>query len=355
MASAERKQRRVREQLMNRTPEERFTWLLALKSGSDCILRIQDKYKVFRRMEMEFAELAELPPEEAEGFTYIDECAGLSEECGRIADEMEKDLPEETETYSRTEMMSAGQRQAHDKESGNEKPGILRWVLLGILILGIAFVVCYKIPATRGLIGRAEEFLGMNSMAVKSYRVSGTENGGWERALAVEKKMIAATKVGKKVKFGKREWIVLDHRDDSTLIIAKDPMKESVYNRTGENVNWTDSTLRKYLNDKFLSRNFYEGEQEAILDTPIPATENATYDTADAPNVSDKVFIASCEEFETYEDRLSGIGRNMRLRTPGRAMDSTAFVSALGTVVDQGFPVDESGAFVMPMMWVKTV
>ena len=61
------------------------------------------------------------------------------------------------------------------------------------------------------------------------------------------------------------------------------------------------------------------------------------------------------EEYEKYEKALDGAGKNMRLRTPGRTPDTTTFVSAIGSIINNGFPVDKKGAYVRPMMWIKTV
>ncbi|MEE3467133.1 MAG: DUF6273 domain-containing protein [Eubacterium sp.] len=354
MASGERRQNRARKKLMNRTPQERYTWLLALREGTGCILQIEDKYRVYRRMEAEFGDLADMEPEEAGDFQYQEECATYRDECKTIADEMEKELPEEVEIHSRTEMMSAGQRQQHDKESGNNKPGIARWILLGILVLGIALAVCRKIPVTRGLIGEVEDFIGMKSLAIKSFRVSGEENGGWDKALATEKKVIASAAIGKKVKFGKLDWVVLDHKEDRTLLIAREPMKERKYHKTNEAVTWSGSSLRAFLNGKYLDRNFFPKETDAIVETDLPVTENESYDTKDDPTTMDKVFIASTEDVDTYEEALGDMVKHMRLRTPGMTQDTTAFVSVLGTVIDNGFPVNEEGAYVRPMIWVNT-
>ncbi len=354
MSSAERKQKREMQKLMNRSPEERFNWLMSLKNGTGCILLVEDKYRVYRRMETEFDDLAGLTPEEAGDFSHVEECAALRDECKTIADELEKDLPEDIPVISRTEMMSAGQRQEHDKNSGNQKPNVFRWVLLGILVFGIALAVCRKIPVTRGLIGEVENFIGIKSLAIKSFRVSGEENGGWDRALEVEKQVIASADIGKKVKFGKLDWVILDHKNDSTLLIVKEAIKDRAYHKHSENVTWSNSSLRKHLNGSFLKHQFFPKEADAIADTESADTENESFFTKDTPTMKDKVFIASEEDYRKYGEVLGDMSKNMRLRTPGKTMDTTVFVSALNEAIDQGFPVDQKGAYVRPMIWVNT-
>ncbi|HAK58503.1 MAG TPA: hypothetical protein DCP06_05935 [Lachnospiraceae bacterium] len=345
MALADRKQNRVKKRLMNRSPRERFEWLITLKSGTDCILKVEEKYRIYRRMEDEFAELAELSPEDAGDFSKMEECRELSLECGRIADAMKAQLPETSESTERTVMMSAGERQAEDRRQDGGS-GIVRWILLALLVLGIAFVVCYKIPVTRVIIGDMEAFVNLNSLAVKSYRVGGDVSGGWEKAVSLEQEIISQTDIGHKVKFGKLDWIVLEHKDSETVLIANEPLKDICFN-THEPVSadWGSSSLRHYLNNRFLKNNFYMYEESAMSDSPLDADDSSTL-----PN---KVYIPSESDIDKYEDILKTKVNNLRLVDPGENEGTTEFVSAEGDIISYGFPVDQTGCYVRPMIRVR--
>ena len=123
MPGGKRKEKRLKRRLMNRSPQKRYEWLLSLREGTNCILKPEDKYRIYRRLEDEFLDLSELEGEEAAGFTEQERCAEYAEEAGRLADEMEADLPEEAKTVSRTVMMSAGERQAEDRKAVPESVG----------------------------------------------------------------------------------------------------------------------------------------------------------------------------------------------------------------------------------------
>ncbi|MBR6230274.1 MAG: hypothetical protein IKQ97_11095 [Eubacterium sp.] len=373
MPGGKRKEKRLKRRLMNRSPQKRYEWLLSLREGTNCILKPEDKYRIYRRLEDEFLDLSELEGEEAAGFTEQERCAEYAEEAGRLADEMEADLPEEAKTVSRTVMMSAGERQAEDRKQEGSA-GIGRWIFLGILVLLIGVAVCYKIPATRTMIGDAQDFLGMESFAIKSYRVGGEKRDGWGKAVRLEQTMMAEAPVGQKVKFGKLDWIVLDHKDGQTLIIADQPIKDRKYHKTdgsapeeglndesasyeyvpdvSAGVSWKECSLREWLNGKFLNEQLYPQEKEAIAVSKV--AEYSEYGEPTGEETEDMVFIPSSADIEEYEDVLGSKINNLRLRDQGEGEGSTAFVSAEGNVITYGYPVDEEGCYIRPMMWIKS-
>ena len=348
--AGKKKEQRLKNRLMNQSPSKRYEWLLSLRESTDCIRRPEDKYRIYRRLEDEFLYLSELEGEEAGEFTEQEKCGEYSEECGRIADEMEVELPEEVKKVSRTVMMSAGERQAEDRKN-QSGPGIGRWIFLAVLVLVVGFFVCFKIPTTRSMIGDAMDFIGMESFALKSYRVAGESNNGWEKAVALECELIGKAPVGQKVSFGKQDWIVLDHKDGRTLITAETPLKNHRYHKSDEIVTWKDCSLRHWLNDKFLSEQFYPGERDEIAVTKVP--EFDAFGDRTGEETEDKVYIASSEDIEQYEDILGSKINNLRLRDQGEGDGSTAFVSAEGDVITFGFPIDEEGCYIRPMMWIN--
>ena len=102
------------------------------------------------------------------------------------------------------------------------------------------------------------------------------------------------------------EWIVLEKNERSALLLSKyiidckafdyvnietidnlsDDKKENI-----KNVNWSTSSLRKWLNNDFLNSSFDISEKEKILQTHLQDV-----------NTDDKIFCLSEEEYKKYFD-----------------------------------------------------
>ncbi len=348
---AKRKEKRQIKKLMKRSPAQKYDWLVSLYDGVDCIIRDEDKYRIYRRMEREFTELAELTGEDAEGFSEQESCMEYAQDCKEAADELEPSVPKEKRGSSRTVMMSAAERQKENQKE-SKGTGVGRFILLLLVVLVVGFIVCYKIPATRAVIGDIQSFMGMNSFALKSYRVAGDKNDGWESALEHEKDVIREAKPGYTVAFGKLNWIVLDKEDGKALLIADEPLKTIVYNREGGDTSWTNCSLRKRLNSSFINKNFYKYESDAILETVVD--EYNVDGEKTGVTATDKVFIPCVADIDKYEDKLGAKTHNLRLRDPGQNVGTTVFISAEGDQIFYGYPDDEEGLSVRPMMWVTT-
>ena len=81
------------------------------------------------------------------------------------------------------------------------------------------------------------------------------------------------------------EWLVLDHQDGRTLLIARCALKEINYNDTMGDITWETCTLRTWMNDEFYNEAFTD-EEKAI----IALTHNVNNDTSDelwAPYMGD--------------------------------------------------------------------
>ena len=63
-----------------------------------------------------------------------------------------------------------------------------------------------------------------------------------------------------------------------------------------EDVNWSGSHLRQWLNSGFLHRAFSETERNAIETTSVENAPNVSYGTNCGPDTQDRVFIFSNKE-----------------------------------------------------------
>ena len=54
------------------------------------------------------------------------------------------------------------------------------------------------------------------------------------------------------------EWIVIDKREESKLVISKYGIDAKIYNDSSENIKWKTSSLRKWLKKDFIDSAFSE-------------------------------------------------------------------------------------------------
>ncbi|MCH5251871.1 MAG: hypothetical protein J1F22_02755 [Lachnospiraceae bacterium] len=363
-----KKKKKKKKEVIVLTPEEKYAQLLALKKATRCILEIDEKYKIYVRLTKEFAELGRKAEENP--FEGSDQCMALSEECRAIAEEMEKELPPETEEESQTVTTTAKERE------GKEKGGKGKWLFFAAIALVVIAIVCYKAPPTRYLIAGAEKTLGMDKLSKESYYKLGDykdseekgkqaaydyalsleEKGNYieaaaefgklapkgyadseQKEAAIEQVLFSEAELGKPVTFGKYQWLVLENREDTVLLAKAAAIEDLAYHDKAEKTKWETCSLRRYLNEEFLQETFTAKEQELIQ------TKSST---------QDKLFILDKSEVEEYQDILKEKTHHLRLRDSG-AGKTTAFTTYRGEVVDEGFPVEQTGVCVRPVMWVK--
>lgn len=346
MAEVQKKKKKAKKakQEIVLTPEEKFAQLLALKKATRCILGVEDKYKIYVRLTKDFDEFGKSA--EAEGVEGAEQCPALSEECKRLAEELKGKLPAEGVKDDRTVTTTAREREQGQKGSGKAK-----WIVLAVLLLAVAGIVAYNLTPTRYVIAGMEAGVGLKSLAAESYGKLGNYKDSVTRKLETEKEILAKEGVGKIVGFGKEQWIILEKTEQSVLLAKYNGMTKTAFHDKEEKVTWETCSLRHYLNENFLKKTFNEAEQQAILDTAISGDVNSAYGTKGS-STTDKVFILNDTESKKYKKPLGDKRNNMRLRTPGRDLLSTAYVTSDGAILDYGFPVERKEILVRPVIWV---
>ncbi len=103
------------------------------------------------------------------------------------------------------------------------------------------------------------------------------------------------------------EWIVLENSDGKLLLISKYALFKRRYNidYDAKNPNlwrttWEKCKLRAYLNDDFYNTAFSADEREHISYSYLDNNNNPEYGTAGGNSTTDKVFLLSYNEFNTY-------------------------------------------------------
>ncbi len=342
-----RRRNRKKRRMIEMTPAEKYEQMNAIYNAMKALLVDEDKYEIYDRLAQEYAELAVAGEETP--FEGWETCADRSAKCAELASEWKAKLPKNREKLSRTVTTSAKAKE----ESGEQKKGKGKWIFLGIVLIAIACVICFHVPATRYGIAGLQESLGFDKMAKTSYTKLGDYKDSEDQYIRLEKVAISETEIGETVSFGMDEWYVLDKQDGEALLYRSADYTKHPYNDTREDVTWADCTLRTYLNTNFLENRFSEKERALIQDTTVSTSDNSEYGTDGGEDSVDKVFILDEEQYKTYKKKLSSISRLTRLRTPGMDPSTTAYISNTVKIETYGYPVDKQGVSIRPVMWVS--
>ena len=179
-----------------------------------------------------------------------------------------------------------------------------------------------------------------------------------EKKAQYEQELLSTAEIGSHVIYGTAKWIVADEATDGMqkLLIRSKPVKaRTVYQTSGKPAVWESSKLRTWLNGTFFENTFSSYEKQAILSTHIVTNANSIYGTSGGNPTNDSVFLLDESEAERYQQLLTS-KKNQKawwLRTPGKTDDSTAFVSAQGTIMHYGYTSDSKDIAVRPAIWVS--
>ena len=125
------------------------------------------------------------------------------------------------------------------------------------------------------------------------------------------------------------EWTVLKRDGSKALVISRYGLDTVPYNSEMTNVTWENCTLRAWLNRDFLNAAFTSEEQSHIISTRVDNGPDSQGDIGWSNNcgndTTDKVFLLSCVEANTYFDVKWGDCNNMKSR-----LSPTAYASERG-------------------------
>lgn len=162
----------------------------------------------------------------------------------------------------------------------------------------------------------------------------------------------ASVKAGDTVQLGGYDWRVLDVQEGKALLLSEKVLSRRAYHPAGGEITWEESDIRDYLNGAFYESTFSDEEKEQILESALENKSNSQYGTGGGNNTTDKVFLLSAKEVETYipdsadriaEDVETGESVLWWLRTPGRGKEYAANVGTTGYVDYHGILVVEAG------------
>ena len=203
--------------------------------------------------------------------------------------------------------------------------------------------------------------------------------------LQIKKALIQDARIGDYVLFGSYEqdnnekngkevieWMVLDQRENSLLLISKYALDYKLYNPDWGDVTWETSSIRAWLNGGFLRDAFSAEEWTQIPTVTVSADKNPDYNTNPGKATSDEIFLLSVTEAERYFSTNSARqakptayakseGANTSdngytdwwLRSPGNSVHNAAFVMTGGGIAKFGGDVHISYNAIRPALWIN--
>ena len=159
---------------------------------------------------------------------------------------------------------------------------------------------------------------------------------------------------------GSTEWIVLEKEDNKFLIISKYAIEKREYNTEREEVTWETCSLRKWLNNDYLSSAFSSDEKALIAATSVVNADNSGYGTDGGNDTTDQVFLLSIDEVDKYfssdSERqatlIDGTSVKWWLRSHGYFSEFAAIVYSYGSVGEYGLNVYDENVAVRPALWI---
>ena len=167
-------------------------------------------------------------------------------------------------------------------------------------------------------------------------------------------------------------WRVLDVQDGKALLITEKVIDCVKYHTTRSEVDWTNSSLRSWLNGAFVSKAFDDTEQKRIAASERQSTGSPSRGTKGESAVRDRVFALSVYEADKYflndDDRNAAATPYAKKRgcytsrfnngcwwlcSPGKDKTFAAYVSSIGYVFRFGSPVDLHNVAVRPALWLN--
>ena len=127
------------------------------------------------------------------------------------------------------------------------------------------------------------------------------------------------------------KWRILKISGTKTVLLADRMPDTCPFHDKDEDVNWSGSLLRHWLNSEFLGRAFSEAERNAIETTNVENAPNSSYGTNCGPDTQDRVFILSNKEvFASPLATDYGFYAGSGIDDPARRFRSTLYAKCRG-------------------------
>lgn len=167
------------------------------------------------------------------------------------------------------------------------------------------------------------------------------------------------------------EWIVLDRRGSQVLLLSRYGLDTQPYHRSAMAINWSNSSVRQWLQSDFYNEAFSTEEQAMIATTHNSTPINSNNAGSPGPDTYDKVFFLSSTEATKYlttqEDRMVKATSYALMRGAGTNYSQNSYwwlrsyadgsrkrvlmINSQGNVYAS--TIDDYKAVVRPAVWVN--
>ena len=128
------------------------------------------------------------------------------------------------------------------------------------------------------------------------------------------------------------QWRVLNIKGEKALLLAHRMPDNCPYHDTPEDVTWSESYMRQWLNTTFLERAFSPSERMSIEETDIENVNNYYFGTSCGPTTRDCVFVLSeSEAFSSDKAVDYGFYPGDGFTDPARRFRSTLYAKCRGS------------------------
>lgn len=183
----------------------------------------------------------------------------------------------------------------------------------------------------------------------------------------------SALKVGEEIPFGtynglhpagvnngdRITWKVVSLQPGMAMLICSRSICVSTYHKSQDDTNWSECTLRQWLNNDFVKQYFSQTESKRIVECTVTNSDNPLYKTPGGPQTTDKVFLLSISEAECLfsDDKSRSTGEYWWLRTPGIYPNYAVCVNKHGHIDTKGYFVFGNSLCddisIRPAMWIR--
>ena len=143
----------------------------------------------------------------------------------------------------------------------------------------------------------------VNNVPNLNVTINQSEDGGFAILLSKDKKkQLGCAELGSVKKIGNREFIVLEHTEQGTAVIAKDFVKRMGYGSTGD---YETSDVRSYCTNDFYNKMAKAVGTENIIRHTVDLTAD---DGTGIKTVEDFVSVLTTERYRRYRKFLKATG-----------------------------------------------
>lgn len=135
-------------------------------------------------------------------------------------------------------------------------------------------------------------------------------------------------------RYDKIKWRVLNVQGGEAFLLADKVLECQSYHTKNTAVTWEKSTLRSFMNGKFLDCAFTTEEENAIKKSDVKNNNNLYKNTEGGNDTQDKIFLPSESEIHTDAAKSYGFVSGRNIKDNARRSKSSTYAKAEGVLSD---------------------